>query len=162
MTILNWLANVDARYQKGIMIGFDGRHTRAHIYRSILEAVAMTMKGHVADMCNEVHASLDKIIITGGGSNSDLFMQIFADVFQMPVCRNEVNGAAGLGAAICAAVAADVYHSFDDAIENMVRIKDTFTPIAENAAVYEKMLPIYTSVTKYTDPILQKTYEIFE
>ena len=25
MTVLNWLANVDARYQKGIMIGFDGR-----------------------------------------------------------------------------------------------------------------------------------------
>ena len=52
MTVLNWLANVDARYQKGIMIGFDGRHTRGHIYRSILEAVAMTMKRHVTDMCN--------------------------------------------------------------------------------------------------------------
>ena len=162
MTVLNWLANVDARYQKGIMIGFDGRHTRAHIYRSILEAIAMTMKGHVEDMCSEVNASLDRIIITGGGSNSDLFMQIFADVFQMPVCRNEVNGAAGLGSAICAAVAAGVYDSFDSAIENMVRIKDTFTPIAENAAVYEKMLPIYTLITKYTDPILQKSFEIFE
>ena len=102
MTVLNWLANVDARYQKGIMIGFDGRHTRGHIYRSILEAVAMTMKGHVTDMCNEVNAKMDKLIITGGGSNSDLFMQIFADVFDIPVVRNEVNGAAGLGSAICA------------------------------------------------------------
>ena len=35
------------------MIGFDGRHTRGHIYRSILEAVAMTMKRHVTDMCND-------------------------------------------------------------------------------------------------------------
>ena len=122
MTVLNWLANVDARYQKGIMIGFDGRHTRGHIYRSILEAVAMTMKRHVTDMCNEVGTTINKLIITGGGSNSDLFMQIFADVFDIPVVRNEVNGAAGLGSAICAAVAANVYDSFESAVEHMVRI----------------------------------------
>ena len=162
MTVLNWLANVDARYQKGIMIGFDGRHTRGHIYRSILEAVAMTMKGHVTDMCNEVNAKMDKLIITGGGSNSDLFMQIFADVFDIPVVRNEVNGAAGLGSAICAAVAAGVYDSFEDAVAHMVRIKDTFTPIPENVEVYKKMIPVYSEITKYTDPVLKKSYEIFD
>ena len=144
MTVLNWLANVDARYQKGIMIGFDGRHTRGHIYRSILEAVAMTMKRHVTDMCNEVGTTINKLIITGGGSNSDLFMQIFADVFDIPIVRNEVNGAAGLGSAICAAVAANVYDSFESAVEHMVRIKDTFTPIAENVEIYEKLLPVYS------------------
>lgn len=162
MTVLNWLANVDARYQKGIMIGFDGRHTRGHIYRSILEAVAMTMKGHVTDMCNEVNAKMDKLIITGGGSNSDLFMQIFADVFDIPVVRNEVNGAAGLGSAICAAVAAGVYDSFESAVEHMVRIKDTFTPVPENVEVYKKMIPVYSEITKYTDPVLKKSYEIFD
>ena len=162
MTVLNWLANVDARYQKGIMIGFDGRHTRGHIYRSILEAVAMTMKGHVSDMCNEVGTTIEKLIITGGGSNSDLFMQIFADVFDIPVVRNEVNGAAGLGSAICAAVAAGVYDSFESAVEHMVRIKDTFTPIPENVEVYKKMIPVYSEITKYTDPILKKSYEIFD
>ena len=162
MTVLNWLANVDARYQKGIMIGFDGRHTRGHIYRSILEAVAMTMKGHVSDMCNEVGTTIEKLIITGGGSNSDLFMQIFADVFNIPVVRNEVNGAAGLGSAICAAVAANVYDSFESAVEHMVRIKDTFTPIAENAEISSKMIPVYSEITKYTDPILKKSYEIFD
>ena len=162
MTVLNWLANVDARYQKGIMIGFDGRHTRGHIYRSILEAVAMTMKGHVTDMCTEVNAKIEKLIITGGGSNSDLFMQIFADVFDIPVVRNEVNGAAGLGSAICAAVAANVYDSFESAVEHMVRIKDTFTPVPENVEVYKKMIPVYSEITKYTDPVLKKSYEIFD
>ena len=162
MTVLNWLANVDARYQKGIMIGFDGRHTRGHIYRSILEAVAMTMKGHVTDMCTEVNAKIEKLIITGGGSNSDLFMQIFADVFDIPVVRNEVNGAAGLGSAICAAVAADVYDSFESAVEHMVRTKDTFTPVPENVEVYKKMIPIYSEITKYTDPVLKRSYEIFD
>lgn len=161
MTVLDWLAPVDARYKKGIMIGFDGRHTRAHIYRSLLEAIAMTMKGHVDDMCNEVNVNIEKLIITGGGSNSDLFMQIFADVFQIPVVRNEVNGAAGLGSAICAAVATGVYGSFDEAVENMVRIKDEFQPNPENAELYTKLREVYKGITVHTDEILKKSYEIF-
>ncbi len=162
MTVLEWLAPVDARYKKGIMIGFDGRHTRGHIYRSLLEAVAMTLKKHVDDMCNEIHVSLEKLIITGGGSNSDLFMQILADVFNLPTVRNEVNGAAGMGSAICAAVAAGIYESFEEAVEKMVRYKDTFDPDPKNVALYEKMLPIYSSITGYTDEVLKKSYEIFK
>ena len=162
MTVLDWLAPVDALYKKGVMIGFDGRHTRGHIYRSILEAVALTMKKHVDDMCDELGVSLDKIIITGGGSNSDLFMQIFADVFNIPSVRNEVNGAAGLGSAICVAVAAGVYSSFDEAVANMVRIKDAFQPDPEKVAFYEKMFPIYTDITKHTDEVLKKSYELFQ
>ena len=162
MTVLDWLAPVDARYKKGIMIGFDGRHTRGHIYRSILEAVAMTIKGHTEDMVNEVGVTLDKIIITGGGSNSDLFMQIFADVFNLPAVRNVVNGAAGLGSAICAAVATGVYGSFEEAVEGMVKIQDTFVPNPENVELYQKMIPIYKDITVHTDEVLKKIYELFE
>ena len=161
MTVLDWLAPVDALYKKGVMIGFDGRHTRGHIYRSILEAVALTMKKHVTDMTDELGATLDKIIITGGGSNSDLFMQIFADVFNIPMVRNEVNGAAGLGSAICVAVATGVYSSFDEAVENMVRVKDTFEPNPETVAFYETMYPIYSGITKYTDEVLKSSYDLF-
>lgn len=162
MTVLDWLAPVSDRYKKGIMIGFDGRHTRGHMYRSLLEAIALTMKKHVDDMCEEVHVELDNLIITGGGSNSSLFMQIFADVFNLPVVRNTVNGAAGLGSAICAAVAAGIYGSFEEAVENMVHVKDTFVPNPKTAALYEKMLPVYQSITTYTDEVLKKSYEIFQ
>ena len=122
----------------------------------------MTIKGHTEDMVNEVGVTLDKIIITGGGSNSDLFMQIFADVFNLPAVRNVVNGAAGLGSAICAAVATDVYGSFEEAVEGMVKIQDTFVPNPENVELYKKMIPIYKDITVHTDEVLKKTYELFE
>ncbi|MCP1109784.1 FGGY-family carbohydrate kinase [Ohessyouella blattaphilus] len=162
MMVLDWLAPVDAQYKKGIMIGFDGRHTRGHMYRSLLEAVAMTMKRHVDDMTDELGVELERIIITGGGSNSDLFMQIFADVFGISAVRNEVNGAAGLGSAICVAVACNVYKDFDEAIANMVRIKDSFTPNAENVAMYGRIREVYDDITGYTDPLLKRMHEIFE
>ena len=102
------------------------------------------------------------MIVTGGGSSSDLFMQIIADVLDIPTVRNEVTGAAGLGAAICAAVAAGVYPGFEEAVEGMVRIADRFEPIAENTELYNKVYPIYWDITNHTDDILKKTYEIFE
>lgn len=162
MTVLDWLAPVDAQYKRGMMIGFDGRHTRGHIYRSILEAIALTMKKHVMDMVDELNVDMKKIIITGGGSNSDLFMQIFSDVFGIPAVRNEVNGAAGLGAAICVAVATGIYPSFEEAVENMVRIKDEFIPKEQNVELYKKIYAIYTGITKYTDPLLKNAYGILE
>lgn len=162
MTVLDWLAPTDKLYKKGLMIGFDGRHGRAHMYRSILEAIAMTMKARMDEMSEEQRISLEKIIISGGGSNSDLFMQIFADVFGLPAIRNVVNGAAGLGAAICAAVAVGGHSDFDTAVEKMVKIKDTFEPNIENHKMYEELTEIHRNITEHTDSVLEKTYKIFK
>jgi sugar (pentulose or hexulose) kinase len=162
MTIMDWLAPPDKPYKKGLMIGFDGRHTRAHIYRSILEGIALTMKNHADAMCDELGITLQDIIVSGGGSNSDLFMQIFADVFGVPAARNQVNGSASLGAAICAAVAVDAYAGFQEAIEAMVKVSDSFQPIQEHSSTYNKMNEeVYRHITSFTDEILKKSYPIF-
>lgn len=162
MTVPEWLAPPTKPYKKGIMIGFHGRHTRAHLYRSILEAIALTMKNHMDAMCRELDMRLDRVIVSGGGSSGDLFMQIFADVFDLPAVRNEVNGAASLGAAICTAVAADVYPDFPTAIAHMVRIRDSFAPVAENAAAYAAINRVYRHICDYTDPLLQEAHAVFQ
>ncbi len=163
MTVPEWLAPPDKPFKKGIMIGFHGRHTRAHLYRSMLEAIALTMKNHVEAMCRELDMGLDQIIVSGGGARSDVFMQIFADVFGVPAIRNEITDAAGLGSAICAAVAAKAYDTFEAAIEQMVRIRDRFYSIAEHASLYEKLnTDVYRHITEFTDPVLEKSYPIFK
>ena len=163
MTVPEWLAPPEKPFKKGIMIGFHGGHTRAHMHRSILEAISLTMKNHVDAMCRELDIKLEQIIVSGGGSSGDLFMQIFSDVFGVPAVRNEVNGAAGLGSAICAAVAVSAYDNFATAIEKMVRISDMFHPIAEHTSIYEKMnSDVYKHITGFTDPILEKSYPIFK
>ncbi len=162
MTIMDWLAPPDKQYKKGLMIGFDGRHTQGHIYRSILEGIALTMKNHADAMCDELGITLNDMIVSGGGSNSDLFMQIFADIFAVPALRNQVNGAASLGSAICAAVAVGVYPGFNEAIQAMVKVSDRFDPIPENSAVYRAMNEqVYKDITKSTDKILKNSYPIF-
>lgn len=162
MTVLDWLAPSDKPYKKGLMVGFDGRHTRAHMYRSILEAIALTMKNNTDKMCDELSIELENIIISGGGSNSDLFMQIFADVFGVKALRNVVNGSASVGAAICVAVAVGVYENFETAMKKMIKVRDVFEPNEQNMFLYKHMNEdVYKNITNYTDEIFKKSYPIF-
>jgi sugar (pentulose or hexulose) kinase len=136
LTVPDWLAPATQPHRKGVMIGFDQRHTRGHMYRSIMEAIAMRMKNNLDGMSRDIGSVPDKLIVCGGGSNSRLFMQIVADVFGIRTVRNRINGAAALGAAICVAVAAGTYGDFAEAVGAMVHQQDEYTPDPENHRVY--------------------------
>lgn len=163
ITVNEFLAPNGMPYRKSMFIGFDGRHKRGHMHRSILESIAMTMKISVDAMCQELDMKLDRIVVSGGGSNSPLFMQIFADVFGIPSVRNVVNNAAGLGAAINAAVGVGLYPDYQTAIEKMVGMRDSFQPIAANTQLYNKVIDtVYRDIRTHSDPVNQKIYDIFQ
>jgi len=162
MTVLDWLAPTDKPYRKGMMLGFDARHTRGHIYRSILEAIALTMKFHVDAMCAELGITLDEVVISGGGSNSPLFMSIFADVFGITASRNVHGGGASLGSAICAAVATGVYPDFESAAAAMTKGREAFAPNRANGEVYRRMADtVYHDIRTATDALFERAYPIF-
>lgn len=162
MIILDWLPKPTELFKRGMMIGFDIRHTKAHIYRALLESIALTMNNIIMPMFDELKISKKSLIVSGGGSNSDVFMQIISDVFGCDVSRNEVNGAAGIGSAICVAVATRIYKDFKSAVSNMSRIKDTFTPNKENHELYTQMNEkVYKKITQHTDEILKESHKIF-
>ncbi len=162
MTVLDWLAPTDKPFRKGVMLGFDARHTRGHLYRSILEAIALTMKHHVDAMCDELGITLDEIVISGGGSSSPLFMQIFADVFGIPASRSTHSGGAGLGAAICAAAAAGIHPDIETAASRMTKDRESFAPDPANLDVYRRMNDtVYDAIRDATDPLLERSYPLF-
>lgn len=157
LTVLDWLAPADATFRKGSILGFDGRQGRAHVYRSILEGIAMTMRHRSAEMSEELGIGYGRVVISGGGSSSDLMLRIMADVFQLPTSRIVGESAAGRGAAICAAVATGVHPTFEDAVLAMVQERDRFEPNAANASIYQALGPIHQSVTEQTDVIYRRT-----
>jgi len=93
--------------------------------------------------------------VSGGGSRSDLMMQIVADVFDRPARRTTVNDAAGLGAAICAAVGHGIYPDWDQATAAMVTVGDQFAPDARAARAYRQINKIYAGLTAVTDPLFR-------
>lgn len=164
LTIPEWLVSMDIpeKYRKGAMIGFDVRHGRGHMYRSIMEGMTLTLYNYFTNMCRELDITPDRLIVSGGGAKSPLFVQIIADVFGLPVEINAVQDAAGVGSAICTAVATGIYPDFDVAADAMVRIQKVVQPNPENQAVYAQINnEIYRGLQKDMDPIMEKAYPLF-
>ncbi len=162
ITMLDWLPTPSIPYRKGIMIGFDQRHTKFHVYRSILEAIAFNIKNNIDDMLEEIDGNLNEIVVLGGGSKSDVIMQIIADLFGLPVHRREGSSSACVGAAICVCQHLSIYKDFDEAANKMVKTQQTFRPNQENHELYNKINDtVVKNVRKHTDEILKLTYPIF-
>jgi sugar (pentulose or hexulose) kinase len=155
LTLPDWLAPGHATWRRGALLGFDGSQGRAHIYRSILEGIALTMANHTAAMEQALGRRLSPVLVSGGGSRSDLMMQIVADVFDRPARRTTVNDAAGLGAAICAAVGHGLYPDWDQATAAMVSVGDEFAPEARAARAYQQINTVYAALTTFTDPLFR-------
>ena len=80
---------------KGATIGFGGVHTRAHIYRAILEGLAYALREGAERTTKRSGVPITEVRVAGGGSQSDAAAQLTADIFGMPVSRPHVYEASG-------------------------------------------------------------------
>ncbi len=153
--------NTDAD-AKGAIIGFGDVHTRAHIYRSILEGLGYALKDGMLALEKKNKMNIKHLRISGGGSQSDAAMQITADIFNLPAQRPHTYETSALGAAIDAAVGLKLHADFPSAVREMVRITDVFEPIPKNRDLYGELFervylkmygrlkPIYNEIRRIT------------
>ncbi len=147
-----WQPKVSRPFGKGMFIGFDDRHKRGHMFRALLEGIAFQLKINTDDMSAKLGINVNEITIGGGGSKSALMAQCIADVFGVPVTRTKESETCSLGAAICAAVGAGLYPTFDEAVQNMTVTSDVFAPIPENTELYKQLI----------DKVIMKIYPAME
>ncbi len=130
---------------KGTVIGFTDIHTYIHFYRAILEGIAYALKDGIKFLSKNLDIKILEIMVSGGGSSSNLVMQITTDVFGMLVKRIKAAESCSLGAAINAAIAAGWFNSYKDAVKHMTNNINIFKPNQNNARVYND---IYKNVYK--------------
>ena len=146
---------------KGAIIGFSGEHRRTHIYRAIIEGVAYELRRLKEIIEKHSGSKVRELRVGGGGSKSDEIMQITADIFDLPTTRLHTSNLSALGAAIDAAVALKIYDNFPEAVANMVRVKETFTPSEENAKIYDRLFnEVYKKICPALSPLHYKIAEI--
>lgn len=160
LTVLDWLAPTDAPWRRGAFVGLDERHGPAHFYRSVLEAVAVTMRRHVLAMTDELGVGLERLLVCGGGARSDVMLQILADVLGTPVVRHGGPSAAALGASVVVAAASGVHGSVDGAVQAMVRADRVVQPTREGRAVYVALADVHATLTDALDPVLRRTRDL--
>ncbi|MEO0493875.1 MAG: FGGY-family carbohydrate kinase [Actinomycetota bacterium] len=155
LTIHDWAAPPHAPFRKGAMIGFDGRHSNAHVYRSILEGIALRLKTHMDPMAAELDQPFTQLIVSGGGANSDVMMQILADVHGVPAGRNRLRSSAAIGCAVNAGMFAGIWSTPAEATDLLVVRDDTFDPIPANTEVYKRLAAIEAGIHQHLDPVTE-------
>ena len=133
---------------KGAVIGWGDVHTRAHLYRAILEGLAYALREGKERSERRTRARVTEIRVSGGGSQSPAAVGLIADVFGLPAKRPHTHETSGLGAAIDAAVGLRIHPSFEAAVAAMTRVAETRDPDPAAHAVYEELyrtvyLPLY-------------------
>ncbi|WP_150526605.1 xylulokinase [Roseibium sediminis] len=93
-------------------------HGLGHLYRAILEALTLESARAIAAM-REAGLKPQKIIAVGGGGNSRLWTQMYADATGLPLAVSRSLEASSLGAAMAAAVGLGWYSNFDAAASAM-------------------------------------------
>ncbi|MCG8393802.1 MAG: FGGY-family carbohydrate kinase [Pseudomonadales bacterium] len=147
---------------KGAIIGFGDVHTRAHLYRAIIEGIAYALREGKERLEKRNRVPVKSLRVSGGGSQSDAIMQITANIFGLPAERPHTSETSGLGAAINAAVGAGIHPDYPDAVAAMTRPGQRFEPQAALVdrydalyrQVYRKMYgrlsPLYRSIRQIT------------
>mgnify|MGYP001366033893 FL=1 len=141
---------------KGAIIGFGDVHTRAHLYRAIIEGLTYALRAGKERVEKRSGQPITRLLVSGGGSQSDQVMQITADIFGMPVQRPHTYETSALGAAMAAAVGSGVYPDFASAAAKMTRGGDRFEPIAANQKIYSQL---YSQVYRKMYKGLKPSYE---
>jgi L-xylulokinase len=138
--------NVDAD-AKACFIGINGWHKKAHIMRALYEGVVFCHKAHIDKLL--LHRSIPSAIrIAGGAAKSKIWVQIFADVLQIPIEVTSSTELGTLGAAICAGVATQNFQSYDSAVAAMVKVEYVCYPDPNKKELYERKYCNYnTTVT---------------
>jgi sugar (pentulose or hexulose) kinase len=132
---------------RGCWVGFTGSHRIGHLYRSLLEGIALEqalVSGMIEEQTGE---PIKAFVAIGGGASSDLWRQIIADVCGKTVQHCETVEASSLGAAVCAAAAAGWYPSAAAAAEAMAgRIAGENEPLPRNVARYAELRALYREI----------------
>jgi len=129
---------------RGCMVGFTSAHERGHMYRALLEGVALE-QALVTGMIEEATGiRVKEFVAMGGGAASQLWRQIVADASGKLVRRSETVEASSLGAAMCAAAGAGWFATPVEAAGAMSgAIAQETAPDAARSSRYRELLGIY-------------------
>jgi xylulokinase len=124
---------------RGAYVGLDLGHKQKDLIRSAMEGITLNLRIGL-DVLKNVCDIGDEMIFVGGGSKSDFWMQMFADILETNILKTNIDQDAGsLGAAAIAAVGSGMWSSFDK-IDDVHKQKSINYPNADNKEAYEYLM----------------------
>ena len=137
----------------GVLFGLNLKHTRADIYRALLESVGYGIR-HNMDMMQSEGVNSERILAVGGGTKNLEWMQIIADIANVSMSIPSQQMGASYGDAFMAGVGVGIFKGLGE-INRWVRPDRVITPRAENHLRYEPLYRIYLQLYRQTNGLMQ-------
>ncbi len=131
---------------KGAFVGVGLGCTRAHFVRSILEGVGFMLRENI-QLLSRLGIMPNRVVSMGGGSNSDIWCQIKADILDLPIDVLSMPESASLGAAALALLALGDRHACKK-IGDSLRFRARFVPNGAYRALYDRQYARYLSACR--------------
>jgi L-xylulokinase len=128
-------SNVQANARSGFY-GMAGWHTRHHLLRALYEGVVFSHLNHIEKL-RQAGGIFDRARLTGGGSRSQIWSQMFADILETPIEIPDGRETGALGAALTAGVGTGLYADYAEAVEQAVSVVRTHDPNPQHAPIYQ-------------------------
>mgnify|MGYP000011984206 FL=1 len=142
---------------RGAVVGWRGTHSRAHMYRSILESIGFEMRFNLDCIEKQTGVRITALRAMGGGTRSKLWRQIMADTAGVPITTCVEDEISALGAAVLAMAGIEAHDSHDVAVsaKAMAHFGDTTEP---DVSLHEQ----YKDVAEVQHRLYPHLQEVFE
>lgn len=130
---------------RGVFAGLTLSHTRAHMYRSVLESTAYGVR-HNIETLREIGADPKRIVAVGGGAQNNLWLQIVSDVAGIPQVVPKQTIGAAYGDAYLAGIASGIISDQSALIDSWVETRTVMTPNPALTSMYAEMYAVYRSL----------------
>lgn len=137
---------------RGVFARLDGRSDSAAMARAVMEGVAFSVRWAFDALQASAGCELETVNIGGGGSRSEVWTQIKADVLGVPLRRAAIPDSAAMGAALLAGVGTGSLGSLQEAVHSLVQFDRTFEPRARYRALYDERFGKYRELYETLRP----------
>jgi xylulokinase len=128
---------------RGAFVGLTVRHNLAHCTRAVLEGVAFGLKDSFELMKTIGLPRIEQVRVSGGGSKSQLWLQILANVFETELVTVNTSEGAAFGAALLAGVGVGNWKDVNSACDDTIKIINSITPEPGAIDIYRHYYSIY-------------------
>jgi xylulokinase len=126
----------------GVMAGLKLETSRGEILKGLVEGMTFYIR-EVFETLSGAGIEVADFRAVGGGSKSDVWIQISADILGRPFIRPRFTEAGVLGAAILAGVGCGVFPSLETGVDTMVKLDRTFEPNPQKQRLYSERFARY-------------------
>lgn len=138
---------------KGAVVGLTLDHSASDLYRAMMEGVTYEMALNMERLA-EAGIRPQKLRAAGGGAASAVWMQMKADMLNLPIVSLGNAEAGAAGCAMLAGVAAGVYKDLGEAARTMLKEKDTYLPRQEMHEAYQEYYEKYRRLYEASRPLV--------